>query len=72
MQLVSVRAKELSYLERSQYGAGGVHKEEPQVTQHICKSKQALGDQNGMEGIPVFPVCVPHIFELESKDESET
>lgn len=63
----------LSYLERPQYGAGGVHEEESQVTENIGKGKQALSHQDGMVGVPVLPLCVPHILELQSKQtHSET
>lgn len=56
-----------SYLQRPEDGAGGVHKEESQVTQNVSEGKQTLGHQDGMEGIPVFPLSVLHVLKLQNK-----
>lgn len=57
----------LSYLQRPQYGAGGVHEEESQVTQHVGEGKQALSHQDGVEGVPVLPLRFLHVLELKHK-----
>lgn len=58
-----------AYLQGPQDGAGGVHEEEAQVAQHIGKGKQALGHQDGVEGVPVLPLRVVHVLELRDENE---
>lgn len=57
------------YLQGAKDGAGGVHEEEAQVAQDIGEGKQALGHQDGVEGVPVLPLRVVHVLEL--RDESK-
>lgn len=59
----------LANLQWPQNGAGGVHEEESQVTQNIGEGEEALSNQDGMEGVPVLPLCVWIIFELQIKEK---
>lgn len=56
------------YLKRPQDGAGGVHEEEAQIAQDVGKGEQALGYQDGMESIPVFPFGIFDVLELRRKE----
>lgn len=62
----------LSYLQWAQYGAGGVHEEESQVTENVGEGKQPFSHKDGMESVPVLPLKF-HILELWNKQtHSET
>lgn len=57
------------YLQWAQNRAGCVHKEEPKVTQNVCKGEKPFCYQCGVERIPVLPVG--KIMKLEAGREAK-